>query len=208
MCAGQSISNQAVTWCPECEEAHCSECIKHHGIAKATKDHQVIAVEKYLKLPTFLLEIKHDYHKKCSDLPPLDDVIQDAKSSVAFMDIEERFHSLKKFYSEGIKEKEANVNNLKVRHLLCTKEMDKELYKTEKEVDVLCDDGSLKRHSIEFVIEDQMESFTQDLKSLGEITSSYEQTEIIHAKSILKQAQIVAVPCKHVESMNLVLKGR
>ncbi|CAG2188334.1 unnamed protein product [Mytilus edulis] len=156
VCAGQSISKQAVKWCPECEEAYCSECLKHHGIAKATKDHQVIAVENYLKLPPFVLETKHhcskhgsrfqNYcrsheipcckrcidtdHKKCSDLPPLDDIIQDAKSSVAFVDIEERLHSLKKFFSEVIKEKEENLNELKVeRHTI-----EKKIRKMRKDI--------------------------------------------------------------------------
>ncbi|XP_063400090.1 tripartite motif-containing protein 2-like [Mytilus trossulus] len=307
VCAGQSISKQAVKWCPECEEAYCSECIKHHGIAKATKDHSVIAVDNYLKLPPFVLETKHhctkhgsrfqNYcrshetpcckrcidtdHKKCSDLPALDDIIHDAKSSVAFADIEERLQSLKKFFSEVITEKEENLNKLKVKretiekqirkirkdinqHLdnlekeilhkifnqenhhqrnieitskqmkiqssrinsllenmepikqyasnlqtfLSTKEIDKELYKTEKEVEVLCEDGSLKRYDISFIKDDKLGNFMEGLKSFGKISSTGQPTEIVYAKSKVKQAQIVAVPCKHVLNINLVLEKK
>ncbi|XP_071121349.1 eukaryotic translation initiation factor 4 gamma 1-like [Mytilus edulis] len=304
VCAGQSISKQAVEWCPECEEAYCSECIKHHGIAKATKHHQVIAVENYLKLPPFVLETKHhckkhgssfqNYcrshetpcckrcidtdHKKCSDLPALDDVIQNAKSSVAFADIEERLHSLKKFFSEVITEKEENLNDLKVQRemiekqirkmrieinqrldilekeilhelsnkenhhqrniekiskqmevqssriesllenmepikqyasnlqtFLSTKEIDRELYKTEREVEVLCEVGSLNRYVISVIMNDKLRNFIKDLKTFGEVSSSFEQTKIVHEKSKLKQAQIVAAPCTHVEDMNIDL---
>ncbi|VDI07805.1 Hypothetical predicted protein [Mytilus galloprovincialis] len=305
VCAGQSILKQAVKWCPECEEAYCSECIKHHGIAKATKHHQVIAVEDYLKLPPFVLETKHhckkhgssfqNYcrshetpcckrcidtdHKKCSDLPAIDDVIQDAKSSVAFADIEERLHSLKKFFSGVITEKEENLNDLKVQRetiekqirkmrikinqrldilekeilhelsnkenhhqrniekiskqmevqssriesllenmepikqyasnlqtFLSTKEIDRELYKTEREVEVLCEVGSLNRYGISVKINDKLRNFIKDLKTFGEVSSSFEQTKIVHEKSKLKQAQIVAAQCTLVEDMNLVLE--
>ncbi|XP_052064422.1 uncharacterized protein LOC127704424 [Mytilus californianus] len=307
VCAGQSISKQAVKWCPECEEAYCSECIKHHGIAKATKDHQVIAVENYLKLPSFVLETKHhcekhgsrfqNYcrshespcckrcidtdHKKCFDLPPLDDVIKDAKSSVAFADIEERLYSLKKFFSELIKEKEGNLNEIKLqrktiekqirkirldinqridflerqivhklsnqedRHqknieklstqlkeqytrieslletiisikqyasnlqtFLSTEEVDRELYKNEKEVEVLCEDGSLDRPSISFVMDEKLGNIIGDFESFGEISSTYKQTKIIHEKSKVNQAQKVSGPCKHVDSMQLLLEKK
>ncbi|CAG2226924.1 unnamed protein product [Mytilus edulis] len=307
VCAGQSISKQAVKWCPECEEAYCSECIKHHGIAKATKDHSVIAVENYLKLPPFVLETKHhcskhgsrfqNYcrshetpcckrcidtdHKKCSDLPPLDDVIYDAKSSVAFVDIEERLHSLKKFFSELIKEKEGNLNEIKLQRetiekqirkmrieinqrldilekevmhklsnqenhhqrniekiskqmkvqssriedllenmepikqyasnlqtFLTTKEIDRELYKTEREVEVLCKDDSLNRYGMSFIKDDKLGNLIGGLKSFGKISNTCQQTEIVYAKSKVKQAQIVAVPCKNFENMNLVLQKK
>ncbi|CAC5383527.1 unnamed protein product [Mytilus coruscus] len=307
VCAGQSISKQAVKWCPECEEAYCSECIKHHGIAKATRDHQVIDVENYLKLPSFVIETKHhckkhgsrfqNYcrshespcctrcidtdHKKCSDLPPLDDVIQDAKSSVAFADIEERLKSLKKFFSEVITEREEILNELKdqretiekqvrkiridinqhldrleeqimiklssqenhhqkdiekllkqlkvqssriesllenlepikqyasnLQTFLSTKEIDRELYETEKEVEVLCKDDNLNRYSISFIKNDKMGNFMENLQSFGEVSSTYEKTKILHKKSKADQAQIVAVPSKHVENMNLVLEKK
>ncbi|CAG2188333.1 unnamed protein product [Mytilus edulis] len=83
-----------------------------------------------------------------------------------------------------------------------------ELYKTEKEVEVLCEDDSLKRYGITFITDDKLGNFIEDLKTFGEISSTYEQTKIVYKKSKVKQAQIVTVPYKHVESMNLVLEKK
>lgn len=69
-----------------------------------------------------------------------------------------------------------------------TKEIDGELYKTEKEVEVFYEDGCLNKYNISFIKDDKMRHFMEDLQSFGEVSSTCEQTKIVHEKSKVKQA--------------------
>ncbi|XP_063441981.1 zinc finger protein RFP-like isoform X1 [Mytilus trossulus] len=138
VCDGQSITQDAVTWCPDCDEAYCSKCLKHHGIAKATREHSVIEIEHYRELPHFIFEVKTECgthraryqlyckthecpccikcidseHKKCEDLLPLEDVVSGSKSSFALDDLQERIGDLKKFFENIVIEKKKNSEEI------------------------------------------------------------------------------------------------
>ncbi|CAC5399101.1 unnamed protein product [Mytilus coruscus] len=138
VCEGQSITQEAVKWCPDCDEAYCSNCLKHHAIAKATREHLVIAIEHYRELPPFIFEMtmecglhraryqlyctKHECpccikcidseHKKCEDLLPLEDVVSGSKSSAALDDLQQRLGDLKQYFKNVIIEKEENSTEI------------------------------------------------------------------------------------------------
>ncbi|XP_071144800.1 E3 ubiquitin-protein ligase TRIM39-like [Mytilus edulis] len=63
ICQSRHISKTAEEYCPVCEEALCSDCKDHHNLAKATKNHQVISIAEYNKLPAFIREIKQHCDK-------------------------------------------------------------------------------------------------------------------------------------------------
>ncbi|CAG2242649.1 unnamed protein product [Mytilus edulis] len=124
VCESQYIVKTAVKWCFKCDEAFCPDCLKYHSNVKLTKGHAVIDVSNLKELPEFVLKINqhcedhgalfqnyclsHERpccrkcinltHKNCVDMPPLDDVIKDARKSTAVEDIQERLQNLKECY--------------------------------------------------------------------------------------------------------------
>ena len=57
ICEAQHITQYADKWCPECDEGLCSECENYHNISKASRNHAVISIENYHKLPSSISEI-------------------------------------------------------------------------------------------------------------------------------------------------------
>lgn len=113
ICEQLQQTSVPVIWCPECEEAFCTSCSRHHRVAKLSKDHSTIPYDNYSKLPPFILNMsllcsdhdeKYQYfcrdhdkpicmkciattHKKCIEIPVLNYVIKNIKSSVAYQNI-------------------------------------------------------------------------------------------------------------------------
>ncbi|CAG2205880.1 unnamed protein product [Mytilus edulis] len=114
ICDLRHITSSSKHWCPECEEALCSDCIEHHSLSRATRSHKTIPISQYQSLPTFVTDIQqfciyhnekyqqycmtHESpicykcikeHGKCSEVIPLEDVISEVKSSELFRDLEQ-----------------------------------------------------------------------------------------------------------------------
>lgn len=60
ICIIQHKTEEATVRCPECEEYFCGKCKIHHGISKASSNHEIISIENYLKLPQFVQNIKNN----------------------------------------------------------------------------------------------------------------------------------------------------
>ena len=114
ICDHDNESKLAANWCPECEDFLCTDCNRHHSRSSATKQHIVISMEKYQKLPSSILSIKNrctkhgnkyefycsihgdpccamctrDDHHHCQELRPILEVTENAKSSTAIVHIE------------------------------------------------------------------------------------------------------------------------
>ena len=114
ICDHDNESNLAASWCPECEDVLCTDCNRHHARSSSTKQHIVISMENYQKLPSSIVSIKNrcnkygnryelycsihdvpccvmcirDYHRHCQELRPILEVTQNAKSSMAIVLIE------------------------------------------------------------------------------------------------------------------------
>ncbi|XP_052065987.1 uncharacterized protein LOC127705683 [Mytilus californianus] len=117
VCDLRHTNKPAIVWCTECDEGLCTECQEHHSLSKGTKNHRVILITEYLKLPSDVLKIsqycskhnkqfqiycrKHESpccskctvesHNECRDIVDLHDVIQNTKASNALCEIEETF---------------------------------------------------------------------------------------------------------------------
>ncbi|CAG2195526.1 unnamed protein product [Mytilus edulis] len=115
VCAFRNINKASVVWCSECDEGLCDECKEHHGASKSSRNHSIIPVTEYQKLPIKVLEItqtcqkhkeqyqtfckKHDCpccrrcvietHNDCKDLTAIDDIVQNVKASNAFLEVEQ-----------------------------------------------------------------------------------------------------------------------
>jgi len=66
ICEAQHITKHADHWCPECDEGLCADCENHHKISKGTRNHGIISIENYQKLPSCISEIGH--HCKDHDM--------------------------------------------------------------------------------------------------------------------------------------------
>ncbi|VDI78110.1 Hypothetical predicted protein [Mytilus galloprovincialis] len=115
ICEQDHLNEPADIWCPECDEAYCTNCKKHHGFSKLSKHHKTIKIEDYFKLPSFLLSTKqqcHDHtspfelyckthnapccifcmkdtHKECLQFEPLKEIVKDIKHSSRFSILEQ-----------------------------------------------------------------------------------------------------------------------
>ncbi|XP_071123372.1 uncharacterized protein [Mytilus edulis] len=117
VCDLRHITKPPIGWCTECDEGLCTECQDHHSLSKASRNHNVIPITDYQKIPTDVLKIcqycskhnkkfeiycrKHqspccskctvESHNECRDIVDLHDVIQNTKVSNTLCEIEETF---------------------------------------------------------------------------------------------------------------------
>ncbi|XP_052058534.1 uncharacterized protein LOC127698869 [Mytilus californianus] len=114
-CGYEGITKNAKKWCTNCDEGFCGDCEKSHRSLKLTKDHRIIAIDDYLKIEDFSVNLtcvthgkKLDLyckyhggalcavcvksaHKTCraDDIISIDNVSKNAKGSTALADLEE-----------------------------------------------------------------------------------------------------------------------
>ena len=116
ICEGKHITKYAEHWCSECDEGLCADCeTDFHKISKATRNHGIISIENYKKLPSCISEIGHhckDHdmkyklfcqthdkpccpdcistnHKDCVGLLSIREIIKTSKTSTLLDDIEQ-----------------------------------------------------------------------------------------------------------------------
>ena len=114
ICDHDNESKLAATWCPECEDFLCTDCNRYHARSSSSKQHIVISMENYQKLPSSIVSIKNrcdkhgnkyelycsmhdvpccvmcirDDHRHCQELRPILEVTENAKASTAIVHIE------------------------------------------------------------------------------------------------------------------------
>ncbi|XP_052073659.1 protein wech-like [Mytilus californianus] len=138
VCEYRKINKPSVVWCLECDEGLCEECKEHHAASKGSRNHSIIPVSQYQKLPSNILEInqicpkhdekyvifcrKHDCpccrrcvvetHNDCKEIDAIDDVIRNVKSSNAFLDIEQMLAELSGNLQRIRKDRQENIKSL------------------------------------------------------------------------------------------------
>ncbi|CAG2186077.1 unnamed protein product [Mytilus edulis] len=139
ICTLRHISKLPVVWCSDCDEGLCQDCREHHSLLKATRNHNIISIAEYQKLPSFIANIKlhcseHDekyllfckkhnqllcgkcvisvIHKKCKEIFSVEDVVQNAKISVAFTEIESSLQELKENVSLILEDRQKNLSSI------------------------------------------------------------------------------------------------
>ena len=114
ICDHDIESKLAAIWCPECEDFLCTDCKRHHARSSSRKQHIVISIENYQKLPSYIVSIKNrcdkhgnkyelycsmhdvlccvmcirDDHRHCQELRSILEVAENAKASTAIAHIE------------------------------------------------------------------------------------------------------------------------
>ncbi|XP_071123520.1 uncharacterized protein [Mytilus edulis] len=139
VCTSRHVSELSVVWCQDCDEGLCQDCTEHHSLSKSSRNHKTVPIDTYHKLPSFIANInlncdEHDEkyllfckkhnamlcrkcvisenHAECKEICPVEDVIQNAKTSVAFTEIESSFQEMNENLKLILEEKQQNVSSL------------------------------------------------------------------------------------------------
>ncbi|CAC5416471.1 unnamed protein product [Mytilus coruscus] len=149
VCEYRNINKPSVVWCSECDEGLCKECKAHHAASKGSRNHSIVPISEYQKLPSNILEItqtcskhdekyvifckKHDSpccrrcivetHNDCKDLKAMDDVIKNVKSSNAFLEMEQMLTELSENLQRIRKDRKENIKSLKENRTKLEKEV-------------------------------------------------------------------------------------
>ena len=146
ICNQRHLSIKATVWCPECQETLCPNCNEHHSLAKSSRDHNTIPISDYQNQPSFLTDIKllcadhnqryqqycvtHECpicyrciktHRECSDVIPIDEVVDNAKTSQNFQDLRQEVEDLVENIKRLRTDREENlttVNDQVQKHIL------------------------------------------------------------------------------------------
>ncbi|CAG2223138.1 unnamed protein product [Mytilus edulis] len=161
VCDLRHTTTPSIVWCTECDEGLCKDCQEHHSLSKASRNHSVIPITDYQKLPLDVLKIsqycskhnkkfemycqKHERsccskcmlqsHKECRDIVDLDDVIQNTETSNALSDIEETLVEVAENLQKIRKNQQDNLSTLKEKR----KTIEKEIKQTRIEINIYLD---------------------------------------------------------------------
>ncbi|XP_063426123.1 uncharacterized protein LOC134709931 [Mytilus trossulus] len=148
-CHDDGLSNSAVTWCTECEVFFCEDCEKPHSKFRQSKNHKTMSAEDYQKLPTFMQEISSqcrehkkkfelycafhacpccvqcitDKHKKCQDMKPLSDIIQQVKSSASVQLFEKDLTNVKENLDTAVKYLKTRISTINTQKTKAVEEI-------------------------------------------------------------------------------------
>jgi len=144
ICEVQHITNDADQWCPECYEGLCSDCEKYHTISKASRNHGVISIDNYHRLPSSISGIGnhceyHDIkytlfcqfhdrpcspdcisinHKDCVGILSLREIIKKSKTSTSIDNIEQSLTDIKNNVDNITKNRQQNMSEIRQqRHM-------------------------------------------------------------------------------------------
>jgi DNA-binding beta-propeller fold protein YncE/predicted DNA-binding protein (UPF0278 family) len=145
ICEAKHITKHADHWCSECDEGLCGDCeTDFHKISNATRNHGIISIENYRKLPSCISEIGHHckdhdmkyklfcqihnkpccpdcistYHKDCVGLLSIREIIKTSKTSTLIDDIEQSLTNIKYNIDNVIKNREQNLSQIRQqRHI-------------------------------------------------------------------------------------------
>ncbi|VDI72070.1 Hypothetical predicted protein [Mytilus galloprovincialis] len=149
ICHDDGTSNSAVTWCTECEVFFCGDCEKPHSTSRLSKNHKTMSADDYQKLPTFMQEISSqcrdhkkmfelycsfhacpccvqcvtDKHKKCQDMKPLSDIIQQVKSSASVQLFEKDLMNVRENLDTAIKYLKTRVSTINTQKTKAVEEI-------------------------------------------------------------------------------------
>lgn len=120
-CNRKHTASTAVSWCSDCEEALCKDCVDAHQVIKVSSTHHVIDVEHALLIPGATLTTQqfcadhsdlildlfctfHDslccracmteFHRNCDKIIPIDLAAKDIKDSTLLFDLSEELGNL------------------------------------------------------------------------------------------------------------------
>ncbi|XP_063434053.1 E3 ubiquitin/ISG15 ligase TRIM25-like [Mytilus trossulus] len=189
ICEAQHTTTSADFWCPECDEMMCSECEKHHSFAKATRNHEIISIENYLKLPSSISKIatycyEHnlkyqmycpqddklccsvciaEYHKNCCGLKSLQEIVKTFKASALLENIEQSLKDMMSDTDSILKDREQNLIVIEKQRKLFHTEIKQIRQKVNNHLDSLEEQILLKLNTAETEIKSKINTLKTQL---------------------------------------------
>ena len=144
ICEAHHITKYADKFCPECDEGLCSDCENHHKVSNCSRNHGVISMDNYHKLPSSISEIgnhceyhdmkytnfcqHHDKpccpdcistnHKDCVGLLSIREIIKTSKTSTLIDNIEQSLTDIKYNIDKITKNRQQNLSEIRQqRHI-------------------------------------------------------------------------------------------
>ncbi|CAG2204792.1 unnamed protein product [Mytilus edulis] len=191
ICEAQHITQSANVWCPECEEGMCSECEKHHSFAKATRKHEIISIENYLKLQSSISKIatycnEHnlkyqnycpqddqiccsvcisEYHKNCCGLKSLQEIVKTFKASAFLENIDQSLKDMMYNIDSIMNEREQNLTAIEKQRKLFHAEIKQIRQKVNTHLDSLEEQILMKLNAAETEIKSKLNTLMSQLKN-------------------------------------------
>ena len=164
ICEARHITKHADHWCSECDEGLCADCETHfHKISKATRNHGMISIENYKKLPSCISEIGHhckDHdmkyklfcqvhdkpccpdcisanHKDCVRLLSIREIIKTSKTSTLLDDIEQSLANINYNIDKVIKNREQNLSEIRQQRQIFYDQVKQMRFKINSHLDIL-----------------------------------------------------------------------
>ncbi|XP_071126772.1 uncharacterized protein [Mytilus edulis] len=191
VCCLRHLSKPSTGWCLECEEGLCLDCKEHHSLLMATRNHNIIPISEYQKLPQNVMKItqncrkhneffqifcrKHDCpccrkciietHNNCKDLIEIEDYIKDVKSSARCNELEEMLNETAENFKRIRINREENLTSLQEER----KKIENDIVQTRIKINHYLD--KLQADLIQNLfskVEKENEKIQQVLKSLEE----------------------------------------
>ncbi|CAG2230094.1 unnamed protein product [Mytilus edulis] len=211
ICNDDGISNSAVTWCTECEVFFCGDCDKTHSKSHLSKNHKTMSAEDYQKLPTFMQEISSqcrdhkknvtDKHKKCQDMKPLSDILQQVKSSASVQLFEKDLKDVKENLDTAIKYMKTRISTIntqktkaieKIRYM--RKSIDDYLNKLEQD---LLNDLESKHSKLKSNMASLMQQMEQRASQINQIQSQFFRNDTIYYRATKISKIIQTIKLSH-----------
>ncbi|XP_063402528.1 uncharacterized protein LOC134686741 [Mytilus trossulus] len=196
ICDTQHVSNVANYWCPECDEGLCSPCKKYHSVSKASRQHGIISIDDYKKLPAEICKIeqnctnhdkkfqmfcpRHDQlccimcisenHKECTGMFLIDDVIKSSRSSTLFDSLEKSLKDIQENIKRVVKTRKANIDEIKQQHLQSLNDIKETRTKVNYRLDELekniIDDLNTTETQLKLKIESLLDKLSQKMTTI------------------------------------------
>ncbi|XP_063399065.1 uncharacterized protein LOC134683686 [Mytilus trossulus] len=164
----------ATSWCENCNQAMCSNCVNHHNAFIGTNRHTVIPLEDKGKIPKFILSLTQlckehdkvsefycnchdrpccvqcvtDFHQQCSKVVPFVDILEEAKTSTALNQVEQSVSDTLKTINEITINRRESINALDEQKQIALKK------------------GESFRKKIDLFLDRVHDTFTKDVQSV------------------------------------------
>ena len=214
ICEAQHITTYADHWCPECDEGLCSDCETHHNISKASRNHGVISIENYHKLPSSISEIgnhceHHDMkytlfcqfhdkpfcidcistnHKDCVGLLSIREIIKTSKTSTLIDNIEQNLTDIKNNIDKITKNRQHNLSEIRQQRQMFQDQVKQMRVKITSHLDTLEHNILQELDDTENRIKSKIDKLLEQLSKNSKVIAGL-QSDIIAVKEYASDLQ-------------------
>ncbi|CAC5410233.1 unnamed protein product [Mytilus coruscus] len=216
ICDAQHVTKCANFWCPECDDALCTECNGHHSFSKASRHHSVIQIEDYRKLPTDISSIVHHCiehekklqifcphhdqlccllgistsHKDCTGMLTIEEMAITSKSNGLLESLQKSLEDLKGNIDNIVKDRQLNLAKIEHQKTDIHAGIKRLREKMNSHFDKLEQEISKELNATEWDLKTKIEDLLKELKEKSEKIAML-QNNILDFKNHASDVQIL-----------------